>query len=142
MVDINKVIYLELRNKHGKKFSNTRLRFIASYLNIDSDWIIGLSEKYDKVWIDKSDTEFSIIYAKHGYSFSVCEAYWDLPESVEAAIKSKTPVFIPPTPPQQKKVKVPKKLDLDTILDKITAKGIASLTESELNFLDELSKQK
>jgi hypothetical protein len=164
MVDINKVICLELRNKHGNRLSDTRLKFISDYLSINFNWLIRLSKEYDKVWIDDCDKNFNLIYVKKDNSLSVYKPYDNLPQSLKESIVNKTPVSIPPNKSHkevnrpQKEVNRPRKeevsnlliddlinemnLDLDTILDKITASGIGSLTKSELNFLDTLSKQK
>lgn len=150
-IDINKIIHLELRNKHGKKFSNTRLRFIAEFLSINSDFLVDLSDDYDNIWFVNTDVT-TIVFATFGVS-----AYSFQPFNLEyAAVKDIKAVEVPRTPSQTKKSKVVKTnevskvfiedligdvdLDVDSILDKISASGMTSLTKRELEFLNSLNK--
>jgi hypothetical protein len=150
-IDINKIVHLDLRSKNGKKFSNTRLEFIADFLSIDTNFLIDLSDKYDNVWLINGDVT-SLVYATCGvsaYSFQPFNVEYDVVKDIKA-------VEVPKTPAQTKKVKVAKTnevsnvfiedligsvdLDVDDILDKISATGMASLTKRELEFLNNLSK--
>lgn len=154
-IDINKIVALDLRNKHGKRFSNTRIKFIADYLKIDGDFLVELHEKYNKIWFISIDGYTHLVYALVGdvsmYSFG-----FNLTEAEADTVKAMTSVEVPSTPAQTKKVKVAKTnevtnvfiedligsvdLDVDDILDKISATGMASLTKRELEFLNNLSK--
>ena len=150
-IDINKIVHLDLRSKNGKKFSNTRLEFIADFLSIDANFLIDLSDKYDNVWLINGDVT-SLVYATCGvsaYSFQPFNVEYDVVKDIKA-------VEVPKTPAQTKKVKVSKTnevsnvfiedligsvdLDVDDILDKISATGMTSLTKRELEFLNNLSK--
>ncbi len=149
-IDITKIVHLNLRNKNGKKFSNTRLEFIADFLSIDDNFLISMSDKYDNIWFINTDVT-SVVFATCGvstYSFQPFNVEYDV-------VKDIKPVDVPKTT-QTKKVKVSKTnevsnvfiedligsvdLDVDDILDKISAKGMASLTKRELEFLNNLSK--
>jgi hypothetical protein len=151
-IDINKIVHLELRNNHGKKFSNTRLKFIADFLSIDFDFLVDLSNKYDNIWFINTDVT-SVVFATSGvsaFSFQPFNVEYDVVKDIKS-------VEVPKTPTQTKKVKVVKTnevsnifiedligdiedLDVDTILDKISATGMASLTKREVEFLNNLSK--
>lgn len=151
-IDINKIVHLELRNKHGKKFSNTRLKFIADFLSIDSDFLISLSDDYDNIWfiIDSNFTKLVFAtYENSTYSFQPFDVDFEFVRDIKS-------IEVPKTPVQTKKVKTVKTnevsnvfiedligdshLDVDTILDKINAGGMKSLTKAELDFLNNLSK--
>lgn len=154
-IDINKIVALDLRNKHGKRLSNTRIKFIAEYLKISADFLVELHEKYTKIWFINVDGYTHLVYALVGdismYSFG-----FKLTEVEADTVKAMTSVQVPKTPTQTKKAKVVKtnevssvfiedligsvELDVDTILDKISATGMASLTKRELEFLNNLSK--
>lgn len=154
-ININKIVHLELRNKHGKKFSNTRIRFIADYLKIDGKFLIELSDKYKNIWYASIDKTTHLVYA---IGADTCESPYSFqPFDVEYIdIKDIKAVEVPKTPTQTKKEKVAKTneisnifiedlignvdLDVDTILDKISATGMVSLTKRELEFLNNLSK--
>jgi len=154
-IDINKIVHLELRNKHGKKFSNTRLTFIADYLSISGDYLSELSEKYKKIWFANLDQKTYLVYA---ITADVCEFVYSFqPFNVEYSdVKDIKAVEVPKTPAQTKKTKVAKTnevsnvfiedligsvdLDVDDILDKISATGMKSLTKREVEFLNNLSK--
>ena len=154
-IDINKIVHLELRNKHGKKFSNTRVRFIADYLKIDGDFLIDLSDKYKNIWYASIDKTTHLVYA---IGADACESPYSFqPFNVEYSdVKDIKSVEVPKTPTQTKKTKVVKTnelseifiedlignvdLDVDDILDKISDTGMASLTKRELEFLNSLSK--
>jgi hypothetical protein len=154
-ININKIVHLELRNKHGKKFSNTRIRFIADYLKIDGKFLIELSDKYKNIWYASIDKTTHLVYA---IGADTCESPYSFqPFDVEYIdIKDIKAVEVPKTSTQTKKEKVAKTneisnifiedlignvdLDVDTILDKISATGMVSLTKRELEFLNNLSK--
>ena len=154
-ININKIVNLELRNKNGKKFSNTRIRFIADYLKIDGKFLIDLSDKYKNIWYASIDNTTHLVYA---IGADACESPYSFqPFNVEYSdVKDIKVVDVPKTPAQTKKVKVVKTnevsnvfiedligsvdLDVDDILDKISATGMASLTKRELEFLNNLSK--
>jgi len=156
-IDINKIIALELRNKHGKRFSNTRIQFIADYLRIDFDFLLELNEKYKKVWYISLDGKTRLVYAIDATTIGANYVFepFDLTDSDKETIKSMKSVDVPNTP-QGKKNKVSKTnevsnifiedligdidLDVDTILDKISATGMKSLSKRELEFLNGLSK--
>jgi len=153
-IDINKIVHLELRNKHGKKFSNTRLVFIADYLSISSDYLSELSEKYKKIWFVNLDQKTYLVYA---ITADVCEFVYSFQSfNVEYSdVRDIKAVEVPKTPAQTKR-KVAKTnevsnvfiedligsvdLYVDDILDKISATGMASLTKRELEFLNTHSK--
>jgi hypothetical protein len=154
-IDINKIVHLDLRNKNGKKFSNTRLEFIADFLSIDTNFLIDLSDKYKNIWYASIDKTTHLVYA---IGADTCESPYSFqPFNVEYSdVKDIKAVEVPKTPAQTKKVKVAKinevsnvfiedligsvDLDVDDILDKISATGMASLTKRELEFLNNLSK--
>jgi hypothetical protein len=154
-IDINKIVHLELRNKNGKKFSNTRVRFIADYLKVDGDFLIDLSDKYKTIWYTSIDKTTHLVYA---IGVDTCESTYSFqPFNVEYSdVKDIKVVEVPKTPAQTKKTKVAKTnevsnvfiedligsvdLDLDDILDKISATGMKSLTKREVEFLNNLSK--
>jgi hypothetical protein len=155
-IDINKIVHLELRNNHGKKFSNTRLKFIADFLSIDFDFLVDLSEKYKKIWFISIDNTTHLVYALTADIYE--SAYSFKPFNLDYAnVRDIKAVEVPKTPAQTKKAKVVKTnevsnifiedligdvedLDVDTILDKISATGMASLTKREVEFLNNLSK--
>lgn len=149
-IDITKIVHLNLRNKNGKKFSNTRLEFIADFLSIDDNFLISMSDKYDNIWFINTDVT-SVVFATCGvstYSFQPFNVEYDFVKDIKS-------VDVPKTT-QTKKVKVAKTnevsnvfiedligsvdLDVDDILDKISATGMKSLTKRELEFLNNLSK--
>jgi len=154
-IDINKIVHLELRSKHGKKFSDARIKFIADFLSIDSDFLVDLSNKYKSIWYASIDKTTHLVYA---IGADTCESTYSFqPFNVEYSdVKDIKVVEVPKTPAQTKKSKVAKTnevsnvfiedligsvdLDVDDILDKISATGMASLTKRELEFLNNLSK--
>jgi hypothetical protein len=154
-IDINKIVHLELRNKNGKKFSNTRVSFIADYLKVDGDFLIDLSDKYKSIWYVSIDKTTHLVYA---IGADTCESTYSFqPFNVEYSdVKDIKAVEVPKTPAQTKKTKVAKTnevsnvfiedligsvdLDVDDILDKISATGMKSLTKREVEFLNNLSK--
>jgi hypothetical protein len=158
-IDIDKIVHLELRNKNGKKFSNTRIKFIADYLKLDGDFLANLVEEYTTIWFIYDGGDTNLVMAKTGeiglcvfqpYSKSLTDADYDVIKAIDS-------VEVPKTPAQTKKVKVVKtnevsnifiedlignveELDVDTILDKISSTGMTSLTKREVEFLNNLSK--
>lgn len=148
-IDISKLVYLELRNKHGKKFSNTRLKFIGNYLGINCEFLIELSEKYKKIWFIKIDSITNLVYAITSDIYEGLYVFepFNLSEHDRDIAMSMNSVYVPKSTPQTKKIKDSKtnevidiQLDLDTILDKISKDGVVSLTKKEINFLDSFSK--
>ena len=160
-IDITKIVHLDLRNKNGKKFSNTRIKFIADHLKLDTDFLFSLVEKFKTVWFIYDNDNTNLVLARTGdIGLTVFQPYSKiLTDSDYDFIKAIIPVEIPKTPAQTKKVKEVKvvktnevsnifiedlignvELDVDVILDKISATGMTSLTKRELEFLNNLNK--
>lgn len=162
-IDIKNVFRLELRDKNGKSFSNTRLKFMAEFLSMDADFLVGLSSKYKTIWFTNKENKdgiyTSLVYAVSAdvySSFFVFKPYDEISDDLANAIKNIDSLSIPNTPKQNKKKKSVKvnevsnifiedligdvELDVDTILDKISNEGMSSLTKRELEFLNNLSK--
>jgi hypothetical protein len=162
-IDITKIVHLDLRNKNGKKFSDTRIKFIANHLQLDVDFLISLVDKFTTVWFIYDNDNTNLVLARTGdIGLSVFQPYSKiLTDADYDVIKAISPVEVPNTPTQTKKVKVSKtnevkidevsnifiedligsvELDVDTILDKISDSGMASLTKREVEFLNNLNK--
>ena len=145
-VDISKIIHIRLT------LDNKALTNIAEQYGINPDFLISL----------KSDN-LKYIWIQLGEEVCVCESFTDNPEDVSfneqylpMTLKQKKAILAKEcekTPkgkskPQPKEVVVEKvttksktkQLDLDSILDKISASGMQSLTAEEKEFLNNISK--
>jgi hypothetical protein len=138
-----------------KSFLTQELDLLPIILKLIVDFLIDLSDKYKNIWYTSIDKTTHLVYA-------ICDDTYESPYSFQpfnleySDVRDIKSVEVPKTPTQTKKEKVVKTneisnifiedligdvdLDVDTILDKISATGMASLTKRELEFLNNLSK--
>lgn len=153
-MNLDTIIYLILRNKHGHKLTDKKIRLISDSLGIDFDQLQMINESYSGVWFTKDVTRMEIICLTYpGISkphfFS---GYLNLTKEVSDKILSMKPTEVfnnlkvvkpvgePVMEPVVKPVmKVKEVLEMDAILDKINEMGIGSLTVNEFEYLKSLS---
>lgn len=150
--NLDNVIHLELRNKHGHKLTNKKLQSISNSLEIDFDQLQMLNDTYSKLWFMKDGSRMELICGVYDGSdklwfFSDYEGV--SPDSIlsikptevvnkprEIKVLPKIPTILEVKPKKTR----PEVLDLDAILDKINESGMDSLTVGELDYLNGLSK--
>jgi hypothetical protein len=150
--NLDNVIHLELRNKHGHKLTNKKLQSISNSLEIDFDQLQMLNDTYSKLWFMKVGFRMELICGVYDgsdklYFFSDYEKVSpdrilsikpteiiNNPKEIKVLPKIPTIVEVKPKKTQ------PEVLEMDAILDKINEMGMDSLTVKELEYLKSLSK--
>jgi len=150
--NLDNVIHLELRNKHGHKLTNKKLQSISDSLEIDFDQLQMLNDTYSKLWFMKVGSRMELICVIYDggdklWFFSDYEKV--SPDRIlsikpiEVINKPKEIKVLPKIPTilevKPKKTR-PEILEMDAILDKINESGMYSLTLKELDYLKSLSK--
>jgi hypothetical protein len=149
-INIDKVVCISL-----KSHNDSQLEAIGATYNISSEFLIKAKDVgCRKIWLHigggvviaglDTDNIEDIYFSKE---------YLPMTAKTRKAILALTPVKTPKMPSYAKNTQVEKvlesidiselfevELDVDTILDKINATGIDSLTKRELDFLNESSK--
>ena len=149
--DINKVICISL-----KSHNDQQLKAISEVYRIDFDAMIRLREVASKIWAE-SNGDYVIAYSdKNNGESVVCSRFCPITKKEKDALYKIQPIKTPKMPkaPRVVETKVENNvevsnvtiddliaefdvvLDVDTILDKITNKGMKSLTKVELDFLN------
>jgi hypothetical protein len=150
--NLDNVIHLELRNKHGHKLTNKKLQSISDSLEIDFEQLLMFNDTYQKVWFMKDGSRMEVICVIYDggdklWFFSNYEGVSSdsilsiKPTEVvnkprEIKVLPKIPTILEVKPKKTR----PEVLDLDAILDKINESGMDSLTVGELEYLNGLSK--
>lgn len=62
--------------------------------------------------------------------------------TVTSSVREAEPTAVEPIPPASRSARDPLETELDRVLDKISAKGMSSLTPEERRFLDEVARRK
>ena len=162
-LDLNSIIRLELRNKHGHKLNAKKLTSISRILTIDFEQLKMLNMSCKRIWFIPDGSRMELICAVYDSSsvYEIPPIFFSKferpsPELLKAILTmepinvfevDKEEVFDMdfnqyqvqmPNP----KRKSPKKevFNVDDILDKINETGMDSLSSSELEFLKNLSK--
>ena len=149
--NLDNVIHLELRNKHGHKLTNKKLQSISNSLEIDFDQLQMFNDTYQKVWFMKVGSRMEVICVIYdgGDKLWFFSDYESLSpdrilsiKPIEVINKPKEIKVIPkiPTILEVKPKGRPEVLEMDAILDKINESGMDSLTLKELDYLKSLSK--
>lgn len=130
--DINKVICINL-----KSFNETQLKSISNTYGLDID---TFEKKFSKIWLEVGESEW-IIAVTHisNDDMHVCPQYCPITKrDRELLIKVKPlesiPAIVSPIVTKAKSLDII--LDVDYILDKISAYGIDSLVKEEIEFLE------
>ena len=153
--DINKVICISL-----KSHNDQQLKAISEVYRIDFDAMIRLREVASKIWAE-SNGDYVIAYSdKNNGESVVCSRFCPITKKEKDALYKIQPIKTPKMPKAPRVVDTKVEdvvevsnvfiedlisdfdvvLDTDTILEKITNKGMSSLTKAELDFLNNLSK--
>jgi len=151
-LNLDNVIHLELRNKHGHKLTNKKLQSISDSLEIDFEQLLMFNDTYQKVWFMKVGSRMEVICVIYdgGDKLWFLSDYEGVsPDRIlsikptevvnkprEIKVLPKIPTILEVKPKKTR----PEVLDLDAILDKINESGIGSLTVGELEYLNGLSK--
>ena len=149
--NINKVICISL-----KSHNEQQLKAISEVYKLDFDGLIKIKECFSKIWVESSG-EYTIAYVSN-FGDGVVEVndmYCPITKREKDSLLKIKPIKTPKMP---KSIVVDTKvennvevsnvtiddviadfdvvLDVDTILEKITNKGMKSLTKVELDFLN------
>jgi hypothetical protein len=112
------------------QYDNTKLAELARVHNLDVDAILDNKNKgIGKIWMD---LEFNTLSA---YSLKDTKDDIIITDFYIASLSKVTPLQFSNKPTQIVKPVQVVELDMDTVLDKITASGMGSLTKEELEFL-------
>ena len=151
--DINKVICISL-----KSHNDQQLKAISEVYRIDFDAMIRLREVASKIWAE-SNGDYVIAYSdKNNGESVVCSRFCPITKKEKDALYKIQPIKTPKMPKAPRVVDTKVEdvvevsnvfiedlisdfdvvLDTDTILEKITNKGMSSLTKAELDFLNNL----
>ena len=150
--DINKVICISL-----KSHNEQQLKAISEVYKLDFDGLVKIKEHSSKIWVE-SNGEYVIAFInKFGDSNpTVSDKFCPITKKEKDALYKIQPIKTPKMPkaPRVVETKVDNTvevsnvfiedliadfdvvLDVDTILEKITNKGMKSLTKVELDFLN------
>jgi hypothetical protein len=113
------------------QYDNTKLAELAKIHNLDVDAIVSNKDKgIGKIWMD---LEFNTLSA---YSLKDTKDDIIITDFYMKSLAGVTPLHFDNKPTQiVKPVQVVVELDMDSVLEKITASGMSSLTKEELDFL-------
>lgn len=153
--NINKVICISL-----KSHNEQQLKAISEVYKIDFKAMVELKDVASKIWVE-SNGDYVIAYVgKSDQDAIVCPRFCPITKKEKDALYKITPIKTPKMPKATRvaDTKVDNTveisnvtiddliaefdvvLDVDTILEKISATGMKSLTKAELDFLNSLSK--
>jgi len=154
--DINKVICISL-----KSHNDQQLKAISEVYKLDFNGLVASKEFSSKIWVESGgDYAIAFITIAGDGKAVVNSKYCPITKREKDALLKITPIK---TPKMSKATKVVDTkvdntvevsnvfiedliaefdvvLDVDTILEKISATGMKSLTKAELDFLNSLSK--
>jgi hypothetical protein len=150
--DINKVICISL-----KSHNDQQLKAISEVYKLDFDGLVKIKESTSKIWVEVGG-EYAIAFSVNSGDGTpeVSERFCPITKKEKDALYKIQPIKTPKMPkaPRVFDVKVDNNvevsnvfiedliadfdvvLDVDTILEKITNKGMKSLTKVELDFLN------
>ena len=131
--DINKVICINL-NAHNEQ----QLKSISEVYKIDFESLIKLKITASKVWAE-SGGDWLIAFVNKCDDYNrviIADKFCPITKREKESLLNIKPIKTPKMP---KNVNII--LDVDVILEKISASGIKSLSKEELNFLDNIPKK-
>ena len=150
--DINKVICISL-----KSHNDQQLKAISEVYKLDFDGLVKIKESSSKIWVEVGG-EYVIAFSVNSGDGTpeVSDKFCPITKREKDSLLKIQPIKTPKMPksPRVVDVKVDNTvevsnvfiedliadfdvvLDVDTILDKITNKGMKSLTKVELDFLN------
>ena len=151
--DINKVICISL-----KSHNDQQLKAISEVYKLDFNALVTVKGTSPKIWVEAGG-DYVIAFVNSVGDTTVNSIFCPITKKEKDALLKITPIKTPKMP---KATKVDTKvdntvevsnvtiddliaefdvvLDVDTILEKISATGMKSLTKVELDFLNSLSK--
>jgi hypothetical protein len=151
--DINKVICISL-----KSHNEQQLKAISEVYKLDFNALVTLKDCSSKIWVEAGG-DYVIAFVNSTGDTTVNTMFCPITKKEKDALYKIQPIKTPKMPKATKVVdtKVDNVevsnvtiddviaefdvvLDVDTILEKISATGMKSLTKAELDFLNDLSK--
>jgi len=152
--DINKVICISL-----KSHNDQQLKAISEVYKLDFNALVTVKGTSAKIWVEAGG-DYVIAFVNSVGDTTVNSIFCPITKKEKDALLKITPIKTPKMPKATKVVdtKVDNTvevsnvfiedliaefdvvLDVDTILEKISATGMKSLTKAELDFLNSLSK--
>ena len=152
--DINKVICISL-----KSHNDQQLKAISEVYKLDFNALITIKDCSSKIWVEAGG-DYVIAFVNSVGDTTVNSIFCPITKKEKDALLKITPIKTPKMPKATKVVdtKVDNTvevsnvfiedliaefdvvLDVDTILEKISATGMKSLTKAELDFLNSFSK--
>jgi Trk K+ transport system NAD-binding subunit len=152
--DINKVICISL-----KSHNDQQLKAISEVYKLDFNALVTVKGTSPKIWVEAGG-DYVIAFVNSVGDTTVNSIFCPITKREKDALLKITPIKTPKMPKATKAVdtKVDNTvevsnvfiedliaefdvvLDVDTILEKISATGMKSLTKAELDFLNSLSK--
>jgi hypothetical protein len=152
--DINKVICISL-----KSHNEQQLKAISEVYKLDFNALVTLKDCSSKIWVEAGG-DYIIAFVNSTGDATVNSMFCPITKKEKDALYKIQPIKTPKMPKATKVVdnKVDNVvevsnvtiddviaefdvvLDVDTILEKISATGMKSLTKAELDFLNDLSK--
>jgi Trk K+ transport system NAD-binding subunit len=152
--DINKVICISL-----KSHNDQQLKAISEVYKLDFNALVTVKGTSPKIWVEAGG-DYVIAFVNSVGDTTVNSIFCPITKKEKDALLKITPIKTPKMPKATKVVdtKVDNTvevsnvfiedliaefdvvLDVDTILEKISATGMKSLTKAELDFLNSLSK--
>jgi hypothetical protein len=152
--DINKVICISL-----KSHNDQQLKAISEVYKLDFNALITIKDCSSKIWVEAGG-DYVIAFVNSVGDTTVNKMFCPITKKEKDALLKITPIKTPKMPKATKVVdtKVDNTvevsnvtiddviaefdvvLDVDTILEKISATGMKSLTKAELDFLNSFSK--
>ena len=154
--DINKVICISL-----KSHNDQQLKAISEVYKLDFDGLLKIKECSSKIWVEAGGEYVIAFSVKSGDGTpEISDKFCPITKREKDALLKIAPIKTPKMPKATRVVdtKVDNTveisnvtiddliaefdvvLDVDTILEKISATGMKSLTKVELDFLNSLSK--
>ena len=149
--DINKVICISL-----KSHNEQQLKAISEVYKLDFQGLVKIKEHSSKIWVE-SNGEYAIAFITNDNDVvEVSSKYCPITKREKDSLLKIQPIKTPKMPKASRVVETKVEnnvevsnvtiddliadfdvvLDVDTILDKITNKGMKSLTKVELDFLN------
>jgi hypothetical protein len=149
--DINKVICISL-----KSHNDQQLKAISEVYKLDFDGLLKIKECSSKIWVEAGGEYVIAFSVKSGDGTpEISDKFCPITKREKDTLLKITPIKtpkMPKAPRVENTVEVSNVtiddliaefdvvLDVDTILEKISATGMKSLTKAELDFLNSLSK--
>ena len=154
--DINKVICISL-----KSHNDQQLKAISEVYKLDFKTLVDVKSDLSKIWIEQGG-DYAIAFITNDNDVpQIATRFCPITKREKDALLKIKPVKTPKMPKSTNNVDnvsesvelsdvsiddlingfdVEEDLDVDKILDKISATGMSSLTKSELDFLNTMSK--